>query len=47
MIKLLRGSFCKYVDNNTAGPAMVLATIPATKYIPVPTDEPTPSEIRS
>ena len=31
----------------TPGPATFLATIPATKYIPVPQHEPTPSDVRS
>lgn len=34
-------------DISTPGPATDLATIPATKYIPVPTQEPTPSDVRS
>lgn len=33
--------------NTTPGPAMFLATIPATKYIPVPQQLPTPKEVRS
>lgn len=31
----------------TPGPAIVLATIPATKYIPVPQHDPTPSDVKS
>lgn len=31
----------------TPGPAMVFATIPATKYMPVPQHEPTPNDVRS
>jgi hypothetical protein len=31
----------------TPGPAIFLATIPATKYIPVPQHEPTPKDVRS
>lgn len=31
----------------TPGPATVRATIPLTKYIPVPTQLPTPSEVKS
>uniref|UniRef100_A0A1Y1KW94 Uncharacterized protein n=1 Tax=Photinus pyralis TaxID=7054 RepID=A0A1Y1KW94_PHOPY len=31
----------------TPGPAKFLATIPATRYMPVPTQLPTPSEVRS
>lgn len=31
----------------TPGPATVFATMPATKYIPVPTQLPTPSDVRS
>lgn len=31
----------------TPGPATVRATIPATKYIPVPTQDPTPRDVRS
>lgn len=31
----------------TPGPAIFLATMPATKYIPVPQHEPTPSDVRS
>lgn len=31
----------------TPGPAIVLATIPATKYIPVPQHDPTPNDVRS
>jgi hypothetical protein len=31
----------------TPGPAMFLATIPATKYIPVPQHDPTPNEVKS
>lgn len=31
----------------TPGPAIVLATIPATRYIPVPQHEPTPNDVRS
>lgn len=31
----------------TPGPANLRATIPATKYIPVPTQDPTPSDVKS
>lgn len=31
----------------TPGPAMFLATIPATRYIPVPQHDPTPNEVKS
>lgn len=31
----------------TPGPATFLATIPLTKYIPVPTQEPTPKDVKS
>lgn len=31
----------------TPGPAIVLATIPATRYIPVPQHEPTPKDVKS
>lgn len=31
----------------TPGPAMFFATIPATKYMPVPQQEPIPSEVKS
>lgn len=31
----------------TPGPATFFATIPATKYIPVPTQLPTPSDVKS
>lgn len=31
----------------TPGPAIDLATIPATRYIPVPQHEPTPSDVKS
>lgn len=31
----------------TPGPAIVLATIPATRYIPVPQHDPTPSDVKS
>lgn len=31
----------------TPGPAIVLATIPATRYMPVPQHEPTPKDVRS
>lgn len=31
----------------TPGPAIFLATMPATKYIPVPQHEPTPSDVKS
>lgn len=31
----------------TPGPAIVLATIPATRYIPVPQHEPTPNDVKS
>lgn len=33
--------------NTTPGPATFLATIPATKYMPVPQHEPTPKDVRS
>lgn len=33
--------------NTTPGPAICLATIPATKYMPVPQHDPTPSDVRS
>ena len=33
--------------NTTPGPAMFRATIPATKYIPVPQHVPTPSDVKS
>uniref|UniRef100_A0A182FZ38 Uncharacterized protein n=1 Tax=Anopheles albimanus TaxID=7167 RepID=A0A182FZ38_ANOAL len=33
--------------STTPGPAMLRATIPATRYIPVPQHDPTPSEVRS
>jgi hypothetical protein len=33
--------------NTTPGPAMFLATMPATRYIPVPQQDPTPSDVRS
>lgn len=33
--------------NTTPGPAICRATIPATKYMPVPQHEPTPSDVRS
>lgn len=31
----------------TPGPAMLRATIPATRYIPVPQQEPTPRDVKS
>lgn len=31
----------------TPGPAIFRATIPATKYMPVPQHEPTPSDVKS
>lgn len=31
----------------TPGPAMFFATIPATKYMPVPQQEPIPNEVKS
>ena len=31
----------------TPGPAMLRATIPATRYIPVPQHEPTPNDVKS
>lgn len=31
----------------TPGPAIFLATIPATKYIPVAQQDPTPNEVKS
>lgn len=31
----------------TPGPAMLRATIPATRYIPVPQQDPTPREVKS
>lgn len=31
----------------TPGPAIDFATIPATRYIPVPQHDPTPSDVRS
>lgn len=34
-------------DITTAGPAISLATSPDTTYIPVPTQLPTPSDVRS
>lgn len=34
-------------DSTTAGPATLCATIPATRYIPVPTQLPTPREVKS
>ena len=34
-------------DSMTPGPATFLATIPDTRYMPVPTHDPTPSEVRS
>ena len=33
--------------NTTPGPAIFLATIPATRYMPVPQHEPTPSDVKS
>lgn len=33
--------------STTPGPAIVFATIPATKYIPVPQQEPTPNDVKS
>lgn len=37
----------KQNENITPGPAVFRATIPATRYIPVPTHDPTPSDVRS
>lgn len=34
-------------EMTTPGPATLYATIPATRYIPVPTQEPTPKDVRS
>ena len=34
-------------EMTTPGPATFRATIPATKYIPVPTQDPTPRDVRS
>lgn len=34
-------------ETTTPGPATLRATIPATRYIPVPTQEPTPKDVRS
>lgn len=34
-------------EMTTPGPATLRATIPATRYIPVPTQEPTPKDVRS
>lgn len=34
-------------ETMTPGPATFLATIPDTRYIPVPTHDPTPNEVRS
>lgn len=31
----------------TPGPAIVFATMPATKYIPVPQHDPTPNDVKS
>lgn len=33
--------------NTTPGPAIFLATMPATRYMPVPQHEPTPSDVKS
>lgn len=33
--------------NTTPGPAIFLATMPATRYIPVPQHDPTPKEVKS
>ena len=33
--------------NTTPGPAIFLATMPATRYIPVPQHDPTPKDVRS
>lgn len=34
-------------EMTTPGPATLRATIPATRYIPVPTQEPTPKDVKS
>ena len=34
-------------EMTTPGPATFRATIPATRYIPVPTQDPTPRDVRS
>jgi len=34
-------------ESITPGPATVRATIPATRYIPVPTQLPTPKDVKS
>lgn len=34
-------------EMTTPGPATPRATIPATRYIPVPTQDPTPRDVRS
>lgn len=34
-------------ETTTPGPATLRATMPATRYIPVPTQEPTPRDVRS
>lgn len=33
--------------STTPGPAIVFATMPATRYMPVPQHEPTPNDVRS
>jgi hypothetical protein len=33
--------------NTTPGPAIFLATMPATRYIPVPQHDPTPNDVKS
>lgn len=33
--------------STTPGPAIFLATMPATKYIPVPQHDPTPNDVKS
>lgn len=33
--------------NTTPGPAILRATMPATKYIPVPQHDPTPNDVKS
>lgn len=33
--------------NTTPGPAILRATIPATKYMPVPQHDPTPRDVKS
>lgn len=34
-------------ENTTPGPAVFLATSPETRYMPVPTHDPTPSDVKS